>query len=156
MKIITTAKGQQIKVDDEDHEWLDMLTWHVNVYPKTHFGTGRLGLKVHLHKLVLGVQYDRSVIVDHIDRDPLNNQKINLRIANRHQNGYNRKSAKNSSSQYLGVMKRYNGVWQAVITTNGVSKSIGTFNSEIDAAVSYDMMAKLLHGEFASLNFKSK
>lgn len=154
MKILKTRNGAEIQVDDEDHEWLEMIPWHINGYAKTHFGTGRTSIKIHLHKLVLGLHYHRSVMVDHIDRNPLNNQKSNLRIANRHQNGYNRKSAKNSSSKYLGVMKRYNGVWQAVITTNGVSKSIGTFPSEIDAAVSYDIMAKLLHGEFASLNFK--
>lgn len=154
MKIMKTLVGQEIMVDDSDFEKLSLIQWYLSGgYAVTRFGGWKLSLPLYIHKLVMGVAYTKGVIVDHIDRNKLNNQKSNLRLADRHQNGYNRQSARGSSSKYLGVMKRYNGVWQAVITTKSESKSIGTFKSEVEAAMCYDMMAKLLHGEFASLNF---
>lgn len=151
MKVLNIS-GKQVKVDDEDQEWLEMVPWHVNSgYCKRHFGLGRMGMKLFMHKLIMGV-YDPKTIVDHIDRDKLNNQKSNLRLATRHQNGYNRCSHKGSSSKYLGVIKRYNGVWLTQITTNNITKSVGTFKTEREAAIYYNLMASLLHGEFASLN----
>jgi hypothetical protein len=45
------------------------------------------------------------------------------------------------------------GRWTVAIKKNRKKISLGSFDSEIDAAKAYDKAAKKYHGEFARLNF---
>jgi hypothetical protein len=67
----------------------------------------------------------------------------------------NRRSAKNSSSQYIGVF--YNNsrnIWSASIRIDGCcNKYLGGFKSEKDAAMARDEATKKYFGEFGKLNF---
>jgi hypothetical protein len=92
-------------------------------------------------------------VIDHIDRDPLNNTRMNLRLATIAQNNMN-KSSRGGSSKYKGIVYRARKkLWLARITINGKSKYIKRYKSEIDAAKAYDEAAKKYFGEFAYLNF---
>ena len=108
-----------------------------------------------LHRVIADrMELDSTNQIDHIDGDPLNNQRDNLRAATRSQNGMNRTKRVHASSQYLGVYwlndcKR----WRAMGTV--VSKRrfhIGCFLTEIEAAKAYDNFAREHYGEFARLN----
>jgi len=60
----------------------------------------------------------------------------------------------NKTSKYVGVsLKRSNLKWLATITKNRKGYSLGTFDSEIEAAKAYDKKALELYGENAKLNF---
>jgi len=113
-----------------------------------------------------GKQYYRSRIVflyhsgfipkylDHIDGDTLNDRMSNLRQCTISQNGMNRGSGKNSSSQYKGVhWDKSRDKWCSQILVNGNKKHLGRFAKEKDAAMAYDKAANELHGIFARLNF---
>lgn len=66
----------------------------------------------------------------------------------------NRKAHKrraNIHSRYKGVSWHRNK-WQATIMIDGKNACLGSFESEIDAAIAYNKKAKELHGEFARLN----
>ena len=94
--------------------------------------------------------------VDHIDNNPLNNQKYNLRICLLKDNSKNSTKRKNTSSKYKGVYfetgtKKY----KANIKVNYKTISLGRFTNEIDAAKAYDAAAIKYFGEFANLNFKN-
>ena len=91
-------------------------------------------------------------IVDHIDRDCTNDRIENLREATPSQNGGNRKSAQNSSSQYLGVCLRKGKYWHAHIRINGNQLYLGSFKTEIESALCYNRAAVKYHKEFANLN----
>lgn len=59
----------------------------------------------------------------------------------------------NSSSIYIGVDKRQESQWRAIIQVNKTNKTIGTYNTEIEAAQARDI-AELEHiGSEAVLNF---
>lgn len=71
MKILHVC-GREVLVDDEDYDKLVCLTWNI-----TENGYVRHSDKFLLHHLLLPKV--RGVVVDHIDRNKLNNQKDNLR-----------------------------------------------------------------------------
>lgn len=103
-----------------------------------------------MHRLILGCADDLEV--DHVDGDPLNNRRSNLRPATRGQNRQNTRPKKNGTSRFKGVTRlrrRGDPRWQASIK----SRALGTFSEEEEAARAYDREARRLYGSFARLNF---
>lgn len=151
-----------VKVDDEDYDFL--MQWHWR-YENTgyasrnkYLGGGSKNPKstgIRMHRLIMKVT-DPLIQVDHIDGDRLNNQKINLRIANNQQNSFNsKKTTSKTTSEYKGVClfaKMKNPKWRATIMFNRRSIHIGLFESEIDAAIAYNEAAKKYFGDYALLN----
>lgn len=73
-----------------------------------------------------------SSIVDHIDRDKLNNRLDNLRIVTPKESVKNRNV--NKTSKYSGVsFDKSRNKWVARININGVYKFLGRFESETKA-----------------------
>ena len=109
---------------------------------------------VHLHREIIGAP--TGMFVDHINHNGLDNRKANLRLATRLQNARNRpKTNKATSSQYKGVSyRRANGKWSATIFTDGRNVHLGYFETEIEAAKTYDKAAIERYGRFAALNLK--
>ena len=91
--------------------------------------------------------------VDHINSDTWDNRLENLRECSQRNNAKNRSKGLGTTSKYKGVTYvKSRGKWQATIMNNYRSVFIGRFDSEIDAALAYNVRAKELHGEFAKLN----
>jgi hypothetical protein len=107
---------------------------------------------LYLHREI--TQCEKDIMVDHIDGNPLNNCRNNLRACNKSTNGMNRSVQKNKkSSIYKGcffIPKR--NKYRCCIGINNKNKFIGYFEKEEDAAIAYNNAAILYHGEFAKLN----
>lgn len=157
MKEIPLTKSKITLIDDIDFNSVNQFKWHARKHRKTYYAcrTIRLagGAKAsqRLHQFLLpGV-----VEIDHKDEDGLNNQRCNLRPATASQNKANRgKPLGDFSSRFKGVswhrqIKKY----RAGIMVDGKHISLGCYDSEEDAAISYDYAAKIYFGEFARLNF---
>lgn len=92
-------------------------------------------------------------IIDHKDRNQMNDKIENLREATYTQNSTNTSKRKNASSQYLGVSYiKNNKKYRAAIRINKIGFSLGYYKTEIEAAMAYNESAKVHHGEFANLN----
>lgn len=105
--------------------------------------------KIRLHHIVLPPTGDK--IIDHINRNKLDNRRENLRLATYSQNGMNRGVNVNSSTGFKGAIKE-SGKYVSKITVDGRSIYIGTFNTPEDAAKAYNVMAEVHFGEYAHLN----
>lgn len=141
--------GRSIIVDDEDYEYLNQFKWHYgNGYAVTSWGKRPNRKKMSVHQLL--TDCPKGMMVDHRNRNKLDNTRQNLRVCTNSQNQMNAKKQINSSSEYKGVIK--SKPWRA---TYG-RKTIGYFDSEIEAAQAYDRYAKEMYGEYANLNFPVK
>lgn len=91
-----------------------------------------------------------GMLVDHKDRDPLNNRLDNLRLATKAQNGSNSRVPRNNTSGYRGVHRsKRDGTWRAAIRVNGRCIHIGSFSCPKAASDAYAAAQAKYHGEFA-------
>lgn len=92
-----------------------------------------------------------GMVVDHINGDSLDNRGSNLRICSDAQNKRNRKAI---SGKFKGVTKdARHGRYLAFIEVDNTKHALGRYKDETEAALAYDSAARILHGEFAWLNF---
>jgi hypothetical protein len=107
-----------------------------------------------MHTDILGTPPD-GMVIDHINGDPLDNRKSNLRFATYQQNHWNSKKTKGTKYQGVSFVKQI-GLWQARIRHEGIYVHLGYHRSAEDAARAYDFVAIRLQGEFAYLNFSEE
>lgn len=140
MKEIFLTQNKIALVDDDDFEWLSKFTWCSSYMKKSglfYAITGShnrdfLGSTL-MHRAIM--KPDKTMQVDHIDHNTLNNQKNNLRICSNHENHKNIRLQKNNKSGICGVYfypKR--NKYAAYIQVNGKSKFIGHFDNIDDAS----------------------
>lgn len=149
MKEISLTQGQVALVDDEDYEFLSKLSFKLDSkgYPRL---CGKESI-VCLHNLLFPKK--ERFVIDHIDRNPLNNQKHNLRYVSRAGNLKN--SNKYSDYRYTGVaLYHHNGKtqWTAQIMLNKIRHYLGRFSTPERAALAYNEAATKHFGDLATLN----
>lgn len=154
MKQINLTQGKIALVDDSDYAWLSLTPWYYSGsgYAARDFTRNKEKISVYMHRLILNVADDKEV--DHIDGNRLNNTRSNLRICSRAENALNIRKRKNASSKYKGVY------WdeareQFRVAVNSATYGeyyVGSFYSEDEAGLAYNLAAGSLHGDFACLN----
>ena len=147
-------------VDDDDYDMLISILWYVEktdsgYYIKHSYWKGHTVIP--MADFIMD-EVGSASIIDHIDRNPLNNQKSNLRVVTHQENCFNRihKNFKGEpvSSEYKGVgWHKNSNKWRVRVKKDGKSISLGYFIDEKEAALAYDKKAKELFGSFAYLNF---
>lgn len=143
-------------IDEEDFKRVFKFKWSAEKRKRTWYAIRKIvvGGKVktqYLHQFLC----PGNPLTDHEDGDGLNNQRWNLRPANRSQNGANSKKRLGCSSKFKGVTwYARDQNWKSQISLGGKNQHLGYFDLEKDAAVAYDIAAKARFGKFAKLNFK--
>lgn len=130
MKIIK-LKGKTTKiakVDDDDFEYLSQYSWYDNKGYAIRITSRKAGKKViKMHREILKLR-DSKIIVDHVDRNRLNNQKSNLRTCTHAENIQNSGLYRNNTSGIKGVYWHKNrGKWQVFVTRNKKIIYLGFF-----------------------------
>jgi hypothetical protein len=149
-EIPLTNSDKTTTVDDEDYECLSKFQWRLdNGYVTLCHSDPRTYLHRHL------INTPDGMVTDHIDGNPLNNQKANLRIASDAQNNANRGPTKRNKSGFKGVcsITGCKNKYQASINIRGRATYLGSFDDPEEAARAFDRKALELWGEFAHLNF---
>ena len=153
--LLSNCPGSIAVVDDEDFARVSGFCWRLSQhgYAIAHLRGSKPYKSVFLHRLIAGTP--EGMVTDHIDGNPLNNCRSNLRICTHRENCWNTKKRRGTlHSKFKGVTWFFNrqtdqGYWVAQIA----GERIGYFNSEVEAALAYDAKAKDWFGEFATLNF---
>lgn len=91
-------------------------------------------------------------VVDHINRNPLDNRLCNLRPATRSENAINRPKTARCKTGYKGVFLSKSGTYSAAIRVNYTLYHLGTFITKEEAAEAYNKAALKYFGPFAYLN----
>lgn len=144
-------------VDDEDFERCSIFSWCITG-ENVGSGNGGTTIRANINGKIVTLSHfvmKYNSKFDHKDRNPLNNQKLNLRPCTNQQNARNKIKSQNDvfSSEYKGVSwDKNNKLWQAYIRLNGKLKFLGRFDDEIKAAKAYNNAAIKYFGEFACLN----
>lgn len=150
-KEIAITRGLATLVDDDLYEELNRRKWCVKVGQQTVYACRGIP-RVTMHRQIMNALPGQQV--DHINHNGLDNRRENLRICTAAENQQNARKTKHpKSSRYKGVhWSRGREKWRAMIRMGGRLKHLGYFDSEIDAARSYNEAAKEAWGEFAYLN----
>ena len=114
------------------------------------------------HRVIYALYYNLELDqlpkqLDHIDRNKLNNDPLNLRSATTSQNAMNRGTNSKNTSGAKGVWwHKASCKWISCIRFNGVYKYLGSFEDVEDAKRAYDNASTILHGEFSYISNNSK
>jgi len=155
---IKLTRGQYAIVDVEDFERLNQYSWHCTCYgyacrkvpKKFRKNDERSSL---MHKELCPVPGE--MVVDHINRNKLDNRKANLRPATKQQNAWNGTFRRRTGKPRYGGIKWDKDLkkWRVRLDINGRAESFGCYADQVEAAEAYDRVAKQYRGEFAVLNF---
>jgi hypothetical protein len=146
---IPLQNGQEAFTDIENINIINKHSWY---FANTGYPTARINKKlVSLHKILLF----ENKIVDHINKNKLDNRLCNLRYVTKSQNMMNCYRRLTNTTGYKGVHyhKRTNSYY-VHLTLNYKHINIGYFKNLKDAACAYDKAAIKYFGEYACLNFE--
>jgi hypothetical protein len=134
-------------VDAADHEHLVGFRWFQNsngYAVRLEHQPGGNPRAVLMHRDLMGLEYGDRSETDHINRNRLDNRRANLRVVTRGQQLQNVSSHVGSTSRFRGVYwadRTATGrvsKWRAQAGLNGTMTRLGTFESEVDAAIAVE------------------
>lgn len=163
---IPLPRGQVALVSPEDYAWAQSIEWGIietssgSFYAKINEYVNRKVLCTYMHREIMKrMGHDMTgKRVDHRNQNSLDNSRSNLRLCTQSGNAANarKRNIRNGTSRFKGVQfvkKSKINPWCAMITKDYKPTYLGVFPTEEAAAGRYDEAARLLHGEFAVLNF---
>lgn len=141
-----TIEYLKILIDPDDFDLVSKGSWYID---GTGHVSGRMfGKRVKLHRVILNAPLDKEI--DHINRNPLDNRKVNLRLANKSQNMMNRGPQINNKSGIKGVCWSIRDkMWRVYLTMN--RKIVySSMHKILDDAINARKLAAIkFHGEFS-------
>lgn len=143
----------EVIIDADDINKMKDIKWHYQKNKESAYICGRInGKLVRLHRYLLDVT-DSSVIIDHIDRNTLNNCKSNLRLATYQENSFNKSIRCDNKSGYSGVrFLKTTGKWVARIKLNKRLVHLGYFYDKKEAILNRQIAEEKLFKEFSTVN----
>lgn len=141
---IPLTRGESTVIDEADLPLVANRSWSLKGGHVPYAVANIRGRIVKLHQLLIDIP--EGMVCDHIDGDSLNNRRSNLRVCTHQENNFNSKIRK--GRRFKGVTMLPSGRYHVRVA----GESIGTFDTEEEAAGAYNAAASDMFGEFARLN----
>lgn len=143
-------KGNYFIIDIEDFDKIKEYRWYKNdsgYWIAQMYPDGKRKL-IRMHRFIMNAE--KKDTIDHINRNPSDNRKSNLRFCTKHQNGMNTSLQEGSKSSVIGVnYYKASDCWEVHIGYKGKSIYLGHFKN-IEEAIKIRLQAeKEYFGEFA-------
>ena len=133
IEIILTNSDKNCLIDIDDFERIKNDSWSFSSDGYVISSSGLYQNK-RMHRVIMNIQNDNKQLVDHINRNRLDNRKNNLRIVDSQHNSFNQKLRSTNTSGVTGVTwwKRDQN-WTAQIRYNYKNHRLGYFDNFEDA-----------------------
>lgn len=149
---ITQRNGQvhTVYVDAQDVALVGKYTWCIGKdgYVVTNVSTSTGQTLLPLHRLLVN---PGELLVDHINRNKLDNRRCNLRSCTVAQNARNKGVYSNNTSGYTGVVSSRTK-YKVQCRLNGTHTYHGTYTTTHAAAIVANIVRRELHGDFSTGN----
>ena len=154
MKIINITKGKRVIVDDNLYDYLNQFHWYLGTngyaYRRLKTKVGKIQHKLVMQREIMRDEIEKStnksLVVDHINRDKLDNRKENLRLVTQSINVINGRKRNTNKSGVIGVCLAHRKsrikldgsrtvwtAWQATVVVNYKQKHLGYFKTKEEA-----------------------
>lgn len=141
-------------IDKLDYEKIKNICWHMNNNGYVVTTNGSKKENCYLHRFV--AETTKNEVIDHINRNKLDNRKLNLRRVTTQQNNFNKSLMKRNKTGIIGVNYFINNTknhgesiyWRYQIKYSGKTES-KQFKTKEEAITARLKAEKLYFGEFA-------
>jgi len=126
-------RGEKINetiFDAEDICLISDYKWGISSQGYAVYNGGEIGLA----SLIMGFRGNRNRVIDHLNRNKLDNRKSNLKVCSKSENAVNAKIRKDNTSGIKGVSwDKKREKWQVHMSVGKKVKSFGRFLKKEDA-----------------------
>lgn len=138
-------------IDKEDTEKCKKHHWNItDGYLAYSYIANKKESSLRIHRYLINVPEDK--IVDHINGDPLDNRKCNLRICTKLENAWNRTTNKDSKTGYKGITLTKWNTYEVSIAYKGNKIYLGAYKIKKDAIEARRKAELKYFGEYSYLN----
>lgn len=157
---LTLNSGHIVLIDDADYELVSGLTWHVQASGRRRRIKGAYAFvkqshplwgkykRIAMHRLLMNFP---DLLVDHVNCNPLDNRRSNLRLATDAQNIWNSGLRYNNKYGIKGIQKEITGRFVARMEHYGERIYLGIYDTPEEAGAAYAAAVIKYKGEFARL-----
>lgn len=144
MNITLLNKNKEITgyciVSPEDYEHLNQYNWYKDRDSYVMKGGNSTSRRIHRYIMIeiLKCELTSKNLIDHINNNPLDNRRENLRIVTHSENARNRKKLEKASSTYFGVTKTIRN-FSVTFRVNKDLILYAYYDKEIHAAYQYNL-----------------
>lgn len=146
------ASGKSFFIDKEDYKLVEPYYWiysRATKYWQTSWRENKERKFLKLHQVICPNADGVNFVPDHIDRNPSNNRRNNLKIRTRQENSINSGLQSNNTSGFVGVTWRGSeNKWRASISKEKSKyRIVGRFKTKEEAIIARLKAEKEYYGE---------
>ena len=146
----TSNTKEPFYFDLEDYDKIKEYCWSANRRKENNhidITTKYKNKTLYIHRVILNIN-DRSIAIDHINRNTFDNRKENLRLCNNKLNVKNQSKPRNSKCEFMGVSFE-KGKYVARIGYNNRKIHLGRYSNLEDAIIVRLKAEKEYFGDYA-------
>lgn len=155
---VNCEKNGEFIIDAEDVQKVRYRKWYRN--EKGYIVCGKVkkgGCPRRITYSILGIEMQENTVIDHINGNPLDNRKSNLRVCTKRENNCNKTICSNNTSSICGVSwDKQHAKWRTEIRLDNIRYKLGRWADFKDAVYVRYKAEDILFGEYTNKEMHQK